>query len=480
MKTRFIIFLLVSLAALMLSLEAFGCSKFVVKPGVDYQKAFASANTKYVIKQDINLQGKMVKIGEGSTLVFQGGSLANGTIVGNQTKITDTRDNIFRDCRIDGTWILRDSYSSFFNADLDALLLIKNLSCLSQNIKLSPDRTYRLASQGEVIQAESISSIGKEKAIIDFHTTNPNVVGLMISGNNIVLNNLSIRDDYDKSNDSRFGKNDITIGSTIGIQSKKKIVNSLTVNGCDFSGGTSSSFIASSQVLECSVNNCTFSGYMADHAVYCSTQIRKFSVQNCIINDVTNTAGLFKIRASKDLEMLSLKNIDAINLNGYIVIASLLETPYAQLLFDNITVTKDDKDKSVFFGFCITDETKSLENTGRYNAGRATISNCRFDYGYNGASLLYQGSGRRACIKTIEYRNTKANYSNFAGAFSDVLSVEGCQFTNCLAKGLPINTRKLSIEKTSLSQTGNGRINYVFSCFPHIFGPLTRTGPTVA
>ena len=67
--------------------KAFGCSKVVVKQGMDYQKVFAAKNTKYVIKQDINLGGKTVKIGEGSTLVFQGGSLANGTIVGNKTKV---------------------------------------------------------------------------------------------------------------------------------------------------------------------------------------------------------------------------------------------------------------------------------------------------------------------------------------------------------------------------------------------------------
>lgn len=76
--------------------EAYGCSKVVVKQGMDYQKLFAGKNAKYVIKQDINLGGKTVKIGEGSTLVFQGGSLANGTLVGNKTKVKADDYEIFK------------------------------------------------------------------------------------------------------------------------------------------------------------------------------------------------------------------------------------------------------------------------------------------------------------------------------------------------------------------------------------------------
>ena len=76
--------------------EAYGCSKVVVKQGMDFQKVFAAKNAKYVIKQDINLGGKTVRIGEGSTLAFQGGSLANGTLVGNNTKVKADDYEIFK------------------------------------------------------------------------------------------------------------------------------------------------------------------------------------------------------------------------------------------------------------------------------------------------------------------------------------------------------------------------------------------------
>lgn len=96
MKLIKYIFLFVIFIMTVLVPEAYGCSKVIVRQGMDYQKVFSAKNTKYVIKQDINLGGKTVKIGEGSTLVFQGGSLANGTLVGNKTTIKADNYEIFK------------------------------------------------------------------------------------------------------------------------------------------------------------------------------------------------------------------------------------------------------------------------------------------------------------------------------------------------------------------------------------------------
>lgn len=89
--------LLLSVVALALTTgEAYACRKVTVRQGVDLVKVFTGKNTKYVIEQDINLGGKTVKIGEGSTLVFQGGRLANGTLVGNKTKVKADDYEIFK------------------------------------------------------------------------------------------------------------------------------------------------------------------------------------------------------------------------------------------------------------------------------------------------------------------------------------------------------------------------------------------------
>lgn len=89
--------LVLCFVALMISVpSAYACRTVNVMSGMDYQKVFAGKDTKYVIKQDINLSGKSIRIGEGSTLVFKGGSLANGVVIGNNTRISADDYEIFK------------------------------------------------------------------------------------------------------------------------------------------------------------------------------------------------------------------------------------------------------------------------------------------------------------------------------------------------------------------------------------------------
>ena len=67
-----------------------------VRRGDDVVKVFAKANTTYNIKEDIDLGGKKVTIGKGSVLLFSGGSLSNGTVVGNNTRIKAGNYEIFK------------------------------------------------------------------------------------------------------------------------------------------------------------------------------------------------------------------------------------------------------------------------------------------------------------------------------------------------------------------------------------------------
>ena len=78
------------------SLYAYGRTKVVVSQSDDYVKVFSAQNTNYIIKEEINLGGKTVVVGAGSVLVFEGGSLSNGTIVGNNTKVKSRNYKIFK------------------------------------------------------------------------------------------------------------------------------------------------------------------------------------------------------------------------------------------------------------------------------------------------------------------------------------------------------------------------------------------------
>lgn len=51
------------------------------------QAMIDKTNTRYIIQYDYDLNGETVTVPEGCTMDFQGGSLANGTLLGNKTKL---------------------------------------------------------------------------------------------------------------------------------------------------------------------------------------------------------------------------------------------------------------------------------------------------------------------------------------------------------------------------------------------------------
>lgn len=428
-------------------------NRIIVKSYDDIKKALNIEGCKYVIFGTIDLEGSVLELPKDSKLVFKEGCFFNGTLIGNKTRVYETKDNVFRQCQIKGDWQLDCAYSSMFDNDLEAATLLNNLSCLSSKIKLFANRSYQIRDKGYVIKAESISAADKQKPLLEFHTTNPNKVGLIIIGDNISISNLIIVDDYSTDNDAIFGFNDITNGSTLGVQAYSNTTCNLHIECCDFKGGTSSSFIASSQVKNCIVKNCSFSGYISDHAVYCSSNLESFEILDCSVTNIEHSSGLFKIRSSNNLKLYSLKNIKAHNINGYLAIVSLLETSSARLLFENIELTKDKNCPYIFCGFCVTDDSQLLEDTNRFNANQLTIKRCRFDYGYRGESLIYHGSGKRAKIKNVKFLRTNTNESNFGGVFSDELIVKNSCFENCCSEqGVFIASRFVLISNTKISR----------------------------
>lgn len=437
-------------------------SRVVVGQNDDFVKVFSGKNTRYLVKKNLNLRGNVIEIGEGSTLVFRGGSFSNGTIIGNFTKTKVTKENVFHNCKIKGSWDLEYVYSSMFDANLDALILLKNLSCLSQNIKLFANRNYKIHKQNEEIEIRSIEAASKEKPRIEFLTTNPDVSGLILIGENIVLRNLIISEDYKEKNDLIYGPNNPLIGNTLSICSKSKTVHSLIIEGCEFYGGTSSSFVASSQTSNCCVKGCSFTGYMADHAVYCSSKVESYSIEDCKVENVNHTKGLFKIRSSKNLRYYGIKNVKAYNLNGYLAFLTLLETPNAELLFDNIRVKNETNNEYIFYGLCIADETSS-SGEHVYNAKGIIVKDCIFECGYRGNSLIYSGSGVPARTSYIKYVNVNAVESNFGGGFTDCLTVNNSKFSNfCSHQGVAIGASIVNIDNTELSCDNSEKYDCVF------------------
>ena len=77
-------------------------------------------NTIYVIRYDYCLQGQTIEIPENCVLEFDGGSLRNGKVIGNNTKIISGILKIFdTNITLSGTWDLDCVYSEWFGAKAD-------------------------------------------------------------------------------------------------------------------------------------------------------------------------------------------------------------------------------------------------------------------------------------------------------------------------------------------------------------------------
>ena len=68
----------------------------------------------FIIKHDFDLKGEKIVLPPKCILDFQGGSIRNGILVGDQTQVRAERQMIFENVRISGSWMVEIIYSSWF------------------------------------------------------------------------------------------------------------------------------------------------------------------------------------------------------------------------------------------------------------------------------------------------------------------------------------------------------------------------------
>lgn len=81
------------------------------------QDDFTQEDTIYIIRYNFDLGGKEINIPANSILQFEGGSITNGTIVGNNTEIKSGIYNILPNITFKGTFIIDRIYTEWFGAD---------------------------------------------------------------------------------------------------------------------------------------------------------------------------------------------------------------------------------------------------------------------------------------------------------------------------------------------------------------------------
>ena len=132
------------------------------------QAMMNKANTRYIIQYDYDLDGATITMPTGCTLDFQGGSLKNGTIEGNNTRIKAELNHIFAtSITTTGSWKIDTVHPAWFGAkgdgttdDTDSLQKAFDLAVIaSGHIYISNGASYyKLSEKIEV-------NLGTDKSI---------------------------------------------------------------------------------------------------------------------------------------------------------------------------------------------------------------------------------------------------------------------------------------------------------------------------
>lgn len=128
------------------------------------QDMINNSNTIYHIQYDYNLNGGTLTVPEGCTLDFQGGSFANGTIIGNNTKIKSGLQSIFStSITIQGSWNILESFPEWFGASGNGVTndTIPFIKALGFNCSVILSNNYNLNGNTVQITGQNISIIGK-------------------------------------------------------------------------------------------------------------------------------------------------------------------------------------------------------------------------------------------------------------------------------------------------------------------------------
>ena len=134
--------------------------RIVIKQG--NKELLSKDNSVFVLKDTINFNGDTVLLGKNSQLLFRGGRLKDGTIIGDNNRITGLKKGEFYDIHFQGSFIVRKvSYKYFGNyrpyiseknsekvgADTYLIAAMFDLALRGKSpcsLELEPNRTYRI------------------------------------------------------------------------------------------------------------------------------------------------------------------------------------------------------------------------------------------------------------------------------------------------------------------------------------------------
>lgn len=191
------------------------------------------SNTIYEIRYDFDLNGEEITVPEGCILDFQGGSLNNGVIVGNNTAIQSSPIKIFDiDIELKDNWNASEAYPEWFGAKGDGInddrdAFNKTFSVFDV-ISLSPKKIYNVTAwRDDIVATKRVGILLKSNSVLKgnnatIKTSNNNNLGY-----NILccydVDNVTIQDLYLIGDKGEYENSTVQHGFGLGIHGSSNV-----------------------------------------------------------------------------------------------------------------------------------------------------------------------------------------------------------------------------------------------------------------
>ena len=276
----------------------------IVPQNADLNTVLAAPNNKYIILYDFNLNGSSLFLGAESSLVFRGGSINNGILIGNNNSIkASSKSSIFEKIHIEGAWKCPKIYSTWMKdcSSQNRILDIINLSSdnINNKIEIGPgvyDLSFHSDTDASIkLRSNTLCKIDGTIRVMQNNLTGyyliylKDVKNVEIKGNGILMGD---KDEhiYVKGSTHEWGHG-ILISNSSNVKLKGLHFNDFTGDGI----GIWDHYSPSSNIVieDCSITNCRRQGISICDAV-------QFIIQNCYISDISGTAPEYAIDVEPD------------------------------------------------------------------------------------------------------------------------------------------------------------------------------------
>lgn len=388
--------------------DATACAhKVFIKADTPSKELFKQSKVKYIINGVVDLHGNTYQIPEGCILSFKKGSLVNGILIGDKTKLKSIKPNTIG-VLLSGSWQCESFSDLTFNSDY----LSDNQIMSSINALQSDDIKQEILLERPEYHCDIPKNDGA-LLLLSSNTTLKNASSISISGNN-----------YTSYNIIRIkGKENVTVtgGELHGDVGKHSY--SLT-NSSQWGHGINIHSSSNVSITDIVITHCIGDGVAVSGSK--ATFIGDYShashdiVLSHVITRYNRRQGLSIIYASdvkvEDCVFSDTGVIEKHSPSAGIDIEPNTAAPYYQAV-RNVTIRNCTLDRNVGFGI--------LSNHYESHDGVKSVENVFFDgCGTDGRVVLYTGG--------ISFLNTKMLQLSIIAEKDPII---GSTFTGCTIEG---------------------------------------------